>query len=189
MKSRSNLGLLVNPFTRIAGLKAFGIGLLAVVLMGVVGALSGIAFNGVLDVHFVPEISFAESFAYLGIGILSVVLVMYVVALIASKNVRFVDVLGTMTLAKAPYLVVSFFGFLTTPPDISALLQNPLTFELPIGFILITILIIPFTVWYVAMMYNALKVSGNLKGRRLVVSFIIGLIVAEILSLVAILFV
>ncbi len=37
-------------------------------------------------------------------------------------------------------------------------------------------------IWSIALMYNALKVSGGAKGIRLTVGFIIGLIVAEFIS-------
>ena len=185
MKIKNIFGLLINPFTRIAGWKAFFVGLFFVLLMGIIGTYSGIIFDGALDMHFANNLTFAKSFTALIVSIFSIVGVMSLVALVVSKDFRFIDILGTMTLAKASLFLLSFGGFLVVAPtvhEVLALMTNPDAFQLPVRFIVVTILSIPFIVWNVVLMYNALKVSCNLKGSTLAISFIIGIILSEILS-------
>ena len=45
------LVLLFNPFVYIAGAKALGLGLAAILLAGLIGSLSHTHFDGVLDTH------------------------------------------------------------------------------------------------------------------------------------------
>lgn len=46
MKSKEFWHLLINPFRRIAGWQAFGVGVLFVVVMGLVGTWADVAFDG-----------------------------------------------------------------------------------------------------------------------------------------------
>src|SRR5659263_219323 len=124
MKNKSLFGLLMNPFTRIAGWQAFGLGLLFILLMGFIGADSGIVFDGVFDMHMF-EITVQQSFLYLAIDIICLVLVMWITGLIVSKNFRFIDILGTMTLAKAPFLLLAIMGYFTTAPDMNEIMKDP----------------------------------------------------------------
>ena len=180
--------MLVNPFTRIAGWQAFGLGLVFVSLMGFLGAGSGVAFDGVFDMHLF-ENTVQQAFIYLGIDLVCLVLVMWVVGLIVSKNFRFIDILGTMTLAKAPFLIMAIVGYFVTAPDMNEIMRNPYVILQSTSFLIMMVLTMPVMVWSIALMFNALKVSCDLKGSTLTVAFIIGLFVSEILAKVLIHFI
>ncbi len=173
--------LLVNPFTRIAGWQAFGLGLLFLALMGFVGSSSGVAFDGVFDMHLF-ENSVLQAFTFLGIDVLSLVLVMWVVGLFTSKNFRFIDILGTMVLAKAPFLILAVYGYFVTAPDLNAIMKDPNVILQSTSFLIMMILTMPIMAWGIALIFNALKVSCDLKGSRLTIAFIIGLFVSEIIA-------
>lgn len=181
MKNNSVFGLLMNPFTRIAGWQAFGLGLLFLLLMGFVGASSGIAFDGVFDMHMFQN-SVPQALTLLGISLASLVLVMWIVGLITSKNFRFIDILGTMTLAKAPFLLLAVFGFFTTAPDLNAIMKDPYVILQNTSFVIMMVLSMPVMIWSIVLMFNALKVSCDLKGSTLTAAFIIGLLVSELIS-------
>ena len=55
------------------------------------------------------------------------------------------------------------------------------TFEMGMAIFLIVLTLL-LTVWMITLMYNAYKVSANLKSTRLVLTFIAGLILSIILS-------
>ena len=177
-----NFKNLINPFTYIAGWQAFGIGIVFVVLMGVVGSLSGVYFDGALDAHLSERGNFYHSFLFLVIDIICVTLFMWIGALIFSKNVRLIDILGTMTLSKAPMLIVACMGFLIKEEEVLALSQNPFAVLGMPSLIVFSILIIPFVVWSIALMYNAFDVSSGIKGNRAISVFIVALLLAEIVS-------
>ena len=173
---------LINPFTYIAGWQAFGIGIAFVLLMGVVGSLSGVYFDGALDAHLSKRGNFYHSFLFLGIDIVCVTLFMWIAALFFSKNVRLIDMLGTMTLSKAPMLIVACMGFMVSEEMVFSLSGNPLAILTMPSLIVFSMLIIPFIVWSIALMYNAFKVSSGMKGNRTIFVFIAALLLAEIVS-------
>jgi len=182
MKSKELFELLINPFKRIAGWQAFGIGLAFVMLTGIIGFYSNINFDGVLDMHFGNKITLLSSFIVLAIDIVSIVAVMSLVGLFISKSFRFVDILGTMTLARAPFLILAIMGFFTVSPDLSQIATNPyIIFNSP-TFLILMFLTIPVLVWNITLLYNALKVSCDVKGTKLTLNFIIALFIAEIMS-------
>ncbi|MCX6307903.1 MAG: hypothetical protein NTY32_03390 [Bacteroidia bacterium] len=188
MKSKSLFGLLMNPFTRIAGWQAFSLGFIFIVLMGFIGASNGVVFDGVIDMHLF-EITVQQSFLYLAVDLFCLVLVMWITGLIVSKNFRFIDILGTMTLAKAPFLLLAIFGYFTTAPNMSEIIKDPYIILQSTSFVLMMILSVPVMIWSIVLMYNALKISCDLKGSPLTVAFIVGLFVSEIIAKILIYYV
>ena len=182
MKNKEIFSLMINPFTRIAGWQAFGLGLVIVVLTGIIGTFSNTAFDGVIDMHLTQKLTFVHSFGFLCIDIVSLVLVMTITGFIISKGFRIIDILGTMTLAKAPYLILVIAGYFTVSPDINEIMKNPLIVFQSVSFVILTLLSIPVTIWGITLLYNALKISCGVKGSKLTIAFIIALLVSEIIS-------
>jgi len=186
MKSKDIFSLIINPFTRIAGWQAFGFGLVIVVLTGIIGTFSNVAFDGVIDMHLTQKLTFVHSFEFLAIDIVSLVSIMTITGFIISKGFRFIDILGTMTLAKAPYIILAIAGYFTVSPDINEIMKNPFIVFQSLSFIILTLLSIPVTVWTITLLYNALKTSCGVKASKLTIAFIIALLVSEIISKVLI---
>jgi len=182
MKSKNASGFMLNPFIRIAGWQSFGLGLAFVVLMGLIGACSNVAFDGVLDMHLIKDLTLLNSFLFLAVDVVSLVLVMWIAGLTLSRNFRFVDILGTMTLAKAPFLILAIAGLFTTAPDMTQVIRNPVMVFQSVSFIVLLLLSIPVIIWSVALMYHALKVSCGVNGNKLTITFIVALLVSEAVS-------
>lgn len=185
MKSKG-WNLIWNPFIRIAGWQAFWVGIVIVVASAVLAGYGNLSFDGAIDAHFGDDLGVAASLAVTGISLFSVVIVMYMAALIISKSTRFIDILGTMTLARAPFLLLAIISPFVTYPTVDQLLQNPLIllgYPLLLLFMLISF---PVIVWFIALMYNGFKVSTGAKGKKLVVGFIVALLAAEVVSKVCI---
>ena len=112
----------------------------------------------------------------------------YIAALVLSKSsVRAIDIFGTQALARAPYLIASFTGFTGVLETFGKFLLwittntgNPveITGAQILFAVLLLILTMVLTVWLVALMFNAFKVSSNLKGAKLIVSFIVILLIS-----------
>jgi hypothetical protein len=163
---------LFNPFTYIAGLKSLLIGWLLMLLTAFIASYSGAHFDGALDVHgslkVMPAwIFFIEQLIAWG----SLVITFYLSGFFfSSSSVRFIDVAGTTALARAPLIIVAILHFAISTPAITPLY---------IGTSLIELL---FIIWMIALLFNAFKVSCNIKGNKAVIVFIVSLIVAEIIS-------
>lgn len=168
---------LFNPFKKLAGGKALGIGLAILLLTAFVASFSHCHFDGALDAHVGAEtpawVYYLEALIAWGIT----ALVFYGTGVIFSASkVRLIDVLGTTALARYPFLFMALISFAmpTMRPD-----------ELPDftpSFVLVTIVMVLLSIWYIALLYHAFSISCNLKKNKGIWAFIGALIVAEIIS-------
>ena len=182
MKSKDVFILMLNPFTRIAGWQAFGVGLVFVIFTGIICTFSKVAFDGVIDMHLVKELTLLQSFEFLAIDLLSLVTIMTATGFIISKSFRIIDILGTMTLSRSPLIILAIAGYFTISPDINDIIKDPIVVFQSVSFIIIILLSIPVTIWSIILMFNALKVSCGINGNKLGSAFIIALLVAEVIS-------
>lgn len=193
MKNNSFSALLLNPFARIAGWKAFFIGIMIVCVTVVVGYLANVHFPGALDAKVSPYITLKSAFLVQGIGLLSLVIVMFIVGLLFSKTVRFQDVLGTIVLSRYPMLLLALLGFVVDVSSLDSLMgvifrQEPFVFSDFIGLAVFSLLSIPIIIWQLVLMYNAFSVSTGLKGGKGILLYVGAVFVAELVSLIAIYF-
>jgi hypothetical protein len=182
-----------NPFEYIAGYKALFIGLAVMLLSTFLGSLNGSHFDGAIDMHIGTHT--ASFFYYIEtfISWFITALIFYLIGIVLSKSsVRPVDVLGTMAFARIPLILTLIAGFFPLTEQLKGLNPaDPQETAQKIISILPTLLlisapIVASLIWTITLMFNAYKISCNLKGARLISSFIIGLIAAEILSKMAI---
>lgn len=136
-------------------------------------------FDGVLDMHMGGVMPFYMGFVFLAIDIACVVFAMWMGALIGARNFRFIDILGTMTLARAPMLLFAVAGWIIPVPAVE---PGDVVMPSAVPTLVMSILAIPILIWYIALMYNGFKVSTNMSGARLIVTFVVCIIAAEIFS-------
>lgn len=182
---------LFNPFVQIAGSKSLLIGLLFLLLSSTLAAFFNTRFDGILDAHYTKDQSFYLSYLDNLINISVITLIFYGFgSLLTKSRTRFIDILGTSTLARFPLFVIPLFNIqnqsgligekiiqsITKPNDIQ-LTQFEWIYLIISGIVSLLLII-----WYIVLMFSAYKISTNLKGANLIVSFILGLIIAEIVS-------
>jgi hypothetical protein len=192
---------LFNPFAYVAGAKALFVGFAAILCAGFFGTLSQTHFDGAIDIHTGGQapgwLIISEGF----IDWLCVSAALLVAGRILSRtSFRTIDLVGTQALARWPTI---FAGLIALPkgsqrfanylaelvrrqglalqssgpsPETQFAVGDALVFAVvALGMILIVC-------WVVFLMYKAYVVSCNLRGAKAVLSFIGGVIVAEILS-------
>jgi len=183
-----------NPFIKIAGWKAFGIGIVILCLATVIGYFGNTVFYGI-SVKSVLSLSWCKAFSLQAMGLTVTVLVMWIIALLSAKHVRFQDILGTVTLAKYPLVLMAimFLAFSNWLNELSKMLLtstntqeimeffSQLTILDYVLFMVFIILTIFFLVWTIALLFNAFRVSTNLKGGKCTMLFIVSLLVSEII--------
>lgn len=173
---------LFNPFIYIAGARALIIGWAIMAVTAVIGYYSHAHFDGAIDMHVgriaAMPVYFLEQLVDWG----SVVLLFYFAGLFFSKSkIRFVDVAGTLALARWMMIFPAIIVFGIKAPGAIHTIDDAM--KLITGTtIIFGLLIVVFAIWMVALMYNAFKVSCNMKGSNATLIFIAGLIIAEILS-------
>ena len=188
--------LLFNPFVYIAGAQALGLGLAAILLAGLVGSLSHTHFDGVLDTHTGAPAPLGVFLAEGLIDWLCLAVVLLIFGKIISKtSFRTIDLLGTQALARWPTLFISLVTLPNAIQRFSHHVLEELTkpggkieFNTPDAIIFFAALIVMLLLicWVVALMYKAYSVSCNVKGGKAIGTFIAGLLLAEILSKIAV---
>jgi len=172
---------LYNPFEYLAGFKALIIGLTVLLLLSLLNHISGNHFPGIAFIRFAKDLPLEYYLmeVFINWGIQSIIL--YITgAILSESRIRLIDVAGTFAMAKFPYL---FFALIRLLPYFSSF------YLLSINFAIIIIIHIILTIWVVALLFNAYRISCNLKGTKLILSFIIGLFISEILSIASIAFI
>jgi len=190
--------LLFNPFRYVAGGKALVLGVAAILGIGWLGSLKNVHFDGVISAHI--KFPF-PLWAFLAEGVIAW-LCMAVVLLVFGKifaktSFRAIDVFGTQAMARWPslftalILLASADTVLRVEQYVTQLRVKP---EAQIDLAWLDVAIVTLVIiagillicWMVYLMYKGYSVSCNIKGGRAVGTFIAALILAELLSQVAI---
>jgi hypothetical protein len=192
---------LFNPFVYVAGAKALIIGCAAILLAGFFGTLSETHFDGAIDIHAGGQ---APGWLLISEGFidwlcLSAAL-LFAGSILSRTSFRAIDLVGTQALARWPTI---FAGLIALPKGSERFANHLIEFVkrqgLPLQssgappaiqfvttdaliFAVVALGMIVILCWIVFLMYKAYSVSCNLRGPRAVLSFIGGLIAAEILS-------
>jgi len=182
---------LFQPFDYIAGWPALFIGLVVMAILAIASYFTGVHFDGLLDTHINGQKS---SLTYCIIEQVipwfTFFILLYISGLIFSKtSIRIIDIAGTTAFARIPVifqLPVTLCIKMLLPADLMDKLaqhQVPDFNPLNIGFILIiSVFGIAALAWEVYLFYKAYSVSCNIKGTKAVISFIVVILIAEILS-------
>lgn len=186
---------LFNPFAYVAGWQALLIGLITILIAGYVGSLSNTHFDGVLDTHSGRA---APLWFFLTTGIINwlcMSVVLWAFGKGSSKGAfRAIDLFGTQALARWPSVLTAlaclapaYTRFTHTLIELSRTQKIPDTFA-PMDAVIFGLVIFVTLLalcWMVRLMYMSYKVSCDPAKERAVKTFIIGLIIAEILSKIA----
>ena len=184
--------ILFNPFKFIAGTKSLIAGIFIIVATAYIGFLSHIHFPDLISVKICPAYPLWYFIIQNIANWLIFSIILYLGTIIFSKSsARFIDIIGTQALARTPYFIVSFFGFSDSIALFSKYMLwkelhfgNPVNLSagdavIAVSLIVLSLLIL---IWMVTLMYNAFRVSANLKSTRSVVLFIIVFIISVILT-------
>jgi hypothetical protein len=183
---------LVNPFRYMAGTQALLWGLMFMVASSFIGWINNYWQDGLIDLHAGSQGAFWQHLALVIFNWLSLLIVLFPLALwLSDSKIRFIDMAGTLALARFPMFLAVFTGFSTSMTRVGEYMMysylnkgEPVelrSFDLPLT-ITLGFLILLMVVWMVTLNYQAYKVSANLRGTQAGVSFTIGFIAAYALS-------
>lgn len=98
--------VLLNPFAYFTEKQLVSGGLLATVIGSLLGWWCNTRFDGVLDLHFVPQVTSWQPLLDNGINLLCLVLPLYVFGITINKKTRLIDLLSAALVARIPYYVL-----------------------------------------------------------------------------------
>lgn len=181
-----------NPFRYIAGAKSLIAGLLILMLTAFIGYLSNTHFPDLISIKMISGFPFMYYLLQSLSNWIVFSALLYLTSLfISPSSVRAIDIFGTQAMARFPYIFASLIGFSGSMKKFGDYIMytvlktgDPVTLStgnmmMAISLMILTLLL---TIWLVVLMYNAFRVSANVKGARAVISFIIVFIVSVIVT-------
>jgi hypothetical protein len=182
--------LLFKPFEKYSEKTLLLIGVFFTLLGSFFAYVFNIRFDGIIDVHIVPNTFSYQALLDNLINIFCLVLFLYISTKYINKKTRLIDILNTALVARAPFYILPFFNIngvikkasedviqFANPELISQISSSNLFIIIVFG--IITIL---FLVWYISLLFNGFKVASNAKGKTPIILFVISLLLAEVLS-------
>lgn len=169
--------LFFNPFLRFSGAPVLISGLIAIILAAIIGSFSDAQFNAVLNIQVIglikPPLYYLITLNILN-WLISAAFFLILGSMLSKTRFRVIDILSTQAFARWPNILAASATFLKKIPGIGA--------KLPVAYIMEIALILSICLM-VTLMYNSYKISFDLKGGKLVSSFILGLFLAQTVSL------
>lgn len=180
--------LLFNPFATQPDNKLLWAGLFSVIGGSLLGWFFNARFDGVLDLHFVPETTWWQPFADNAINVFSAVALLFIAGKIVNRKTRITDLLSVVLVARTPlylYTLANINNYTYNATNV--LLQAKdniyaLSPTLLITQFISSLVVLALIVWYMALLYNGYKVATNLKKGSQVAGYIATVLIAEILS-------
>ena len=184
---KNKVKLIVNPFIRIAGGQALIWGFLGLIVSTLLCWISGYHYHGLLHFGPAPDPAWWCYLAEHLIVWLIPALLFYLGGLFLSHSrIRVIDVLGTVLFAQLPLLGMNLISLLPAMRMMSQMNMNMSPEEMLaqpyfVLAMILTLLGLPFLILTLIWMFNALKVSCNLKQWKLWTVALIGIIGGDVL--------
>ena len=169
-----NNKFLFNPFLVIAGLKSLLIGLLGLFLTSYFAYKTGTHFNGLLQINFAKDSDFWVYLVENSSQWIILSILLFAAGLILSRSkIRAIDIFGTTLFSRIPLLITPL---IRTIPIFQSFVPQSAANYLIGGICLISL------IWTIVLLFNAFKLSCNLKNEKLIVSFIVSIILSEVIT-------
>jgi hypothetical protein len=159
-----------NPFILIAGIESFLTGLSVLLLTSYLAYKTGTHYYG-LTIDFAKDSDFWVYLVENSSHWLLLSILLFTAGLIFSKSkLRAIDIFGTTLFSRIPLIIVPL---IRTVPIFQSFSFQSAAMYLITGIYLISL------IWTIVLLFNAFKVSCNLKNEKLIISFIVGILLSE----------
>lgn len=155
------------------------LGTLVALMLGIAGYYAQTALDGVLDLHQTTNLSLPNSILLQFINWACISLSFFILARVFGSKIRLVDIASILGTIKIWYLIPVLLGLFMHPEvDIAQLTAG----AIPPSLIFVGLISAFFSIIFIVYAFMAFKVNSNLKEGKLVIAFILGLTIAEIIS-------
>lgn len=185
--------LFFNPFEKNSETRLLVFGLILTAAGSYLGYLFNGRYDGVIDLHFTKNTTFAQPFIDNLINIVSLFAVLFLVGKIINTKTRIIDILSPILISRVPFYLLTFFNFRNFISDTTASIVeklnlkaipteldlSPLSMILLMLFAMISILCL---IWFIVLLYNGFKIATNCKTSMHKLYFALSIVAAEIIS-------
>ncbi|MBP9777662.1 MAG: hypothetical protein KBD25_00605 [Rickettsiaceae bacterium] len=183
---------IINPFKKIAGLKALLIGIVIIFVMSflavianvyILSPLSILNASAILNSKMQPNVLlllYQNIISWLGLSGLFIL----VAFTFKQKGIRLIDFFGTVALAKFPYLILTLTfailqivnpGFMHIDITQGLKIEHSMTSTLLISIMSICV------IWQIVLYFHAFKESSGMTGAKLWIGFVVSIIISEMM--------
>jgi hypothetical protein len=171
--------MLFHPFERLSSKTTLGIAFV-VALCSLALSRWSIHFDGALDLHtnIVPvlwKVAFMEQVVAWPVTAIS----LWALAKVLHKQIRLSDFIGFVGVARLPLLLAAVSLVLVVQNSLFTQTYQSFTQS---SFLLLIGVTLPWYCWFIALLFNAYKVASGMRGTKLIVSFMVGIFLAETIS-------
>lgn len=185
--------LLINPYQKIAGAWSLILGagiILGISYLGSIAKIYFVGLLGILNVSMVKNPNIGADFLFLLYQNAVIWLVLTLLFIAASKickqkSIRIIDFMGTVAFSRFPYLLLT--GFLAIvrimhPRFMDVGMENGLQLQPSLLAVAFSSVVFICAAWHIITYLNALKESSGLSGKKLWISFIVCILLGEIIT-------
>lgn len=185
-----NWQIILNPFIKFSEKQLLIVGVSSAIAGSLIASMIGVTFDGLIDVHLYPEITFLDSLKENSILIILITLLLFGFGKIINSKTRFIDILNSSLLFRIPFYISAL---LTSIPVIKKIEEEVMkninsldkinleTTDL-IGILVISILSIVLLIYAIKLLFQGFKTATNAKKAVHYVIFGVLILVGEILS-------
>jgi hypothetical protein len=186
-----------NPFKRLRGGSALSVGLLVLMALGLASWAGGLHLDGALDMHYNPqaEPSATQVAVESVVAWFSLAVCLWLAGLLVGSGRRSpLDYLGMTAVARWPYIPMAllsskwalgkFLGRLIEVLPNETFRMHPEAAMSP-EFLVLMLAVMLFTAWGITLLVFAFKEASQTTGWRLTIGVIGGLLLAEVVSKLA----
>jgi hypothetical protein len=185
-----NWKIIFNPFTKFSEKQLLIFGIISTIAGSLIASLVDVTFDGLIDVHINPEMTFLKSLKENGILILLITILLFAFGKIINPKTRFIDNLNSAFLFRIPFYVAALLTSLPVMNRVSEeVMKNVNSIEnlnLQTSDIIIMLLISVVTIGLIAyaitLLFQGFKTATNAKKAVHYVVFGILIFVGEIIS-------
>ncbi len=178
---------MLNPAEYLAGSMGLLVGFIGMLITVLAGYYTRGHLDGVVDMHLGKQFSLLAQTEEVFLVWIITFLALFISAKIISKtSFRIIDLLGTLAIARIPLILLLPISYFCVPSEevLKKLTDtsHQIAFSEVAPLLVIGIVSFVFIAWVCVLMYNAFCTSCNVKGKNALISFIIAMLAAEILS-------
>lgn len=181
---------IVNPFVRFSENSLLVVGLLCTVVGSWLGSVLGVAYDGVLDLHFTTQVTFVRSLSLNIIDILVLSIVLFFTGYFINKKTRVIDILTSVLLYRIPFYLAGLFNlmpsFRALNKRIDANSDQLLSFLSDPGSLItlsvVGLALLIFIAWAIILLFFGFKIAVNAKKATHFLLFGAAVLVAEVFS-------
>jgi hypothetical protein len=186
--------ILMHPFEKYSENTLLLVGILALALGSVMGYYCNARFDGVIDLHFVKAVGAYEPLLDLVVTVGVTAVMLFALGKYHNPKTRLIDLVNTVLIAKIPFYLLTIFNgngmiFDASEKIMKSVQENVLNlpdFSILLPILIFSLITLAALVLSIVLLFQGFKVATNAKGNKSVFGFVLALLLAEIISKIAI---